>query len=344
MTSHPNTYRAAKIHEIGGDFKIVDVPWKEPQAAQIVVKVLACGVCHSDSIVVLGHMPTGLPRCPGHEIVGTVAAVGPGELRWKVGERVGSGWHGGHCHVCVSCRKGDFVTCSQQNVNGIMTGTFHGGYAEYVTLRSEAVLSIPEDIDPAEAAPLLCAGVTTFNSLRNMNVHAGDIVAVQGVGGLGHLAIQFSKAMGFRTIALSSGDKKRELAAQLGAHAYLDSTKVNQAEELQKLGGAKVIIGVAPSGAALSGLLGGLAVGGQLVILAIAEPLSIPMVPMIQKRLSVIGWPSGSPIDSEETVSFAKTAGVKCQIEKYSLDQVNEAYKSMMEGHARFRAVLVFPA
>lgn len=337
--AHPETYKAAVVVAKGEPFQIQDIEWKDPTEHQIVVKVLACGVCHSDSAVVLQHMPVPLPRIPGHEIVGTVAAVGPGEKKWKIGDRVGSGWHGGHCFECNSCRKGDFVTCSAQGINGILSD---GGYAEYVTLRSEASLSIPEDIDPAECAPLLCAGVTTFNSLRHMNVMPGDVVAVQGVGGLGHLGLQFSHKMGFRTVALSTSSDKKDLALQLGAHDYLDGSKVNTVEELQKMGGAKVIICVAPSGKSMSALLPGLAVDGTLLILGIAEPLSIPIGPMVQKRLQVRGWPSGSPIDSEETVAFAKLAGVRCLIEKFPLDQVNAAYTKMMEGKARFRAVLTF--
>ncbi|KAM0756141.1 GroES-like protein [Meredithblackwellia eburnea MCA 4105] len=340
MTSdHPATYKAAQIKEKDAKFEIVDIPWKEPEQGQIVIKTLACGVCHSDSIVVGQHMPTGLPRIPGHEIVGKVVSVHSSEKEWKVGDTVGSGWHGGHCLVCTSCRNGDFVTCEKQNINGIFTD---GGYGEYATLRSEAVLSIPDDIDPAEAAPLLCAGVTTYNSLRNMDIKAGEIVAVQGVGGLGHLAIQFSKKMGFRTVALSTSDSKKDLAFKLGASDYLDGSKVNQVEELQKLGGAKVVLAVAPSGKAMAELIPALAVGGQLVLLAIAEPLSVPISPMVQKRLRIQGWPSGRPIDSEDTVAFAQLTGIKCQIEKYPLAKVNEAYQSMMTGKARFRAVLTF--
>ncbi|KAI5475315.1 alcohol dehydrogenase [Pseudohyphozyma bogoriensis] len=335
--SHPSSYKAAVIEEKGGEFKIVDMPWKDPKPHEIVVKTLASGVCHSDSMVVEQEMPTGLPRVCGHEIVGNVVAVGSDVSEWKVGARVGSGWHGGHCFWCPSCRKGDFVTCQNVNINGVLTD---GGHAEYVTLRSEAVLSMPEDIDPAEAAPLLC--VTTFNSLRNMDLHPGDIVAVQGVGGLGHLAIQFSRAMGYRTVALSTSDAKKDLAHELGAHDYIDGSKVDQAEALQKLGGAKVIMGVAPSAKAMQELVNGLSPSGQLLLLAVTEPLTIPTVPMITKRLSVRGWPSGRPVDSEDTVNFAKTAGVKCKIETYKLDQINEAYKSMIDGKARFRAVLTF--
>ncbi|ORY50681.1 chaperonin 10-like protein [Leucosporidium creatinivorum] len=339
MPSFPATYKAAQIQAAGETFKIVDVDWKDPQPGQIVVKVLASGVCHSDSIVQGGHMGVTFPRTPGHEIIGKVVAVGEGEKTWKVGQRVGSGWHGGHCFNCKQCRKGDFVTCSNENINGIITD---GGHAEYATLRSEAVLSIPDDISSADAAPLLCAGVTVFNSLRHMDIHAGDVVAVQGVGGLGHLAIQYSRAMGYRTIALSRGDSKKALAMELGAHDYLDSEAVDVVAELQKLGGAKVAVAVAPSGKAISSLLPALAVEGQLLVLAVAEDLVLPIAPMIMKRLSVRAWPSGTAADSADAVAFAQTSGVKCYVEKYSLDQINEAYDAMMNGKARFRAVLTF--
>jgi len=300
---------------------------------------LACGVCHSDSIVKEQHMPTGLPRIPGHEVVGIVAKVGPGEQRWKEGDRVGSGWHGGHCFHCPSCLHGDFTTCSNENINGIITD---GGYGEYCLLRTEALVSVPEDVDPAETAPLLCAGVTTFNSLRNMSILPGEIVAVQGAGGLGHLAIQFAKKMGYHTVVLSSSAEKESLARQLGAHDYIDGSKHDAAEELQKMGGAKVIICSAPSGKLMTEAIGGLAIGGQLLILGIAEPLSVPTMPMVTKRLTVRGWPSGRPIDSEETIAFAKLAGVKCLVERFPLEKANEAYQSMITNKARFRAVLTF--
>jgi len=337
VTGLPKTYKAAQITKKGGSFELVDVDWKDPVEGQVAVKVIACGVCHSDSIVKEQHMPTGLPRIPGHEIIGDVVAIGPGEKRFKVGDRVGSGWHGGHCAICTSCRKGDFVTCEKQNINGIFTD---GGYAEYAILRTEAIASIPTDVDPFEAAPLLCAGVTTFNSTRHMDLHPGDLVAVQGIGGLGHLAIQFSRAMGYRTVALSSSASKASLARELGAHDYVDGSSVDLAEALTKMGGAKVIICTAPSGKVIEGLIKGLAVGGQLLILAVAEGISVPIQPMIQKRLAIRGWPSGTAQDSEEAVEFAKIQGVRCRIEKYPLSKANEAYESMITGKARFRAVL----
>ncbi|GAA5821016.1 hypothetical protein JCM3770_004472 [Rhodotorula araucariae] len=341
MVNAPKTYKAAVITEAGAKppFKIQDIEYKSPKEGQIVVKVLASGVCHSDSVVVEQLMPTGLPRIPGHEIVGEVFEVPEGEKRWKVGDRVGSGWHGGHCHTCARCVRGDFVTCESENINGVITD---GGHAEYVTLRTEAVCAVPEDIDPAKAAPLLCAGITVYNSMRHMDLHPGDLVAVQGVGGLGHLAIQFAAKMGMKVAAVSRGSSKKDLAHKLGATYYIDSEAEDPAEALQKLGGAKVVAGVAPSGKAMESLIGGLGVNGQLLILALADKLEVPMSAMIQKRLSIRGWPSGTAADSEDTVLFAKASGVECQVETYPIDKINDAYDSMMTGKARFRAVVTF--
>jgi len=285
-------------------------------------------------------MGGGAPRIPGHEIVGDVVAIPPGETKWKVGDRVGSGWHDGHCHECVNCRKGNFVNCTNQVINGVAND---GGYAEYATLRTEGLLTIPKDLYPAETAPLLCAGVTTFNSMRHMDLHPGDVIGIQGVGGLGHLAIQFARQMGYHTVAISGSSAKEALARSLGAHDYIDTSKVDVAAELQKLGGAKVILGIAPSGASMGPLLGGLTAGGQLCVLGIGtDPITIPMGPLVLHRRSIRGWPSGTPRDSEETIAFARLAGVKCQIETYPLEKVTEAFDRMMNGSARFRSVLVF--
>ncbi|GAA5905058.1 hypothetical protein JCM8208_007672 [Rhodotorula glutinis] len=338
MSNAPKTYKAAFIEKAGAPFDIQDVEYKKPQKGEIVVKVLASGVCHSDSIVVDQILPVG-KRVAGHEIIGDVFEVPESETRWKVGDRVGAGWHGGHCSACKRCVRGDFVTCESEDINGVKRD---GGHAEFVTLRTEAVTSIPEDIEPAKAAPLLCAGVTVYNSIRNMDVHPGDVVAVQGLGGLGHLAVQFCNKMGFVTVVVSRGTSKKDLAFKLGAHHYIDSEAEDAAEALQKLGGAKVAACVAPSGKAMESLIGGLAVGGQLVILAVADKLEVPMMPMIQKRLSVRGWPSGTAADSEDTVKFAQASGVECQIETYPLEKIQDAYDSMMNGTARFRAVIKF--
>ncbi|GAA6038320.1 hypothetical protein JCM8097_003942 [Rhodosporidiobolus ruineniae] len=339
MPSLPQRYKAAQIQEKEGKFEIVEVPYKSPEDGHVVVKVLASGVCHSDSAVVLQLMPTGLPRVPGHEIVGEVVDVPSSEKRWKVGDRVGSGWHGGHCFTCESCKRGDFVTCENQNVNGVFTD---GGHAEYATLRTEALLSIPTDMDVAEAAPLLCAGVTVYNSIRSTGVRPGDVVAIQGIGGLGHLAIQFCRAAGYKTVALSTSDSKRSLAEELGAHVYVDGSKEDQAEALQKLGGARVVACTAPHSDSISKLINGLRPDGELLVLALTDKIEVPVVPIIQKRLTIKGFPSGTPKDEEDTVAFAKNAGVKTRVERYKLEQVQEAYESMMNGKARFRSVLVF--
>jgi len=292
---------------------------------------------YSDEVAKGGFMPgVNYPRIPGHEIVGTVAAVSRTETKWKVGQRVGSGWHGGHCNECARCREGDFITCQKQAVNGINRD---GGYAEYVTLRSEAIASIPEDIDPAEAAPLLCAGITTFNSLRNMNIQPPEIVAVQGIGGLGHLAIQFARAMGFQTVALSSSAAKEKLAHELGAHVYIDGSKEDQAEALQRLGGAKVIICTAPNPAVIEKLTGALAVDGTLLILAITPSVNVPLGPFVSKRLSLRGWPSGTAADSEACVKFVQVHGIKTMVQKFPLDKSQQAFEARSE--ARFRGVII---
>ncbi|OCH95688.1 GroES-like protein [Obba rivulosa] len=333
---HPNTYKAYAFTEKGGQLQEVQVEWKDPQPGEIIVKVLACGVCAGDEIVKGQEMPTGLPRVPGHEIVGNVVAVAPGELVWKAGQRVGAGWHGGHCGVCNQCRSGDFICCEKEDINGIFRD---GGYAEYVTLRSEVCARIPEDIDPAEAAPLLCAGVTTFNSLRNMTAQPPDYVAVQGIGGLGHLAIQFARAMGFRVVALSSSSAKESLSLKLGAHLYLDGSKVDQAGELQKLGGARVIMCTAPNAKVIQSLVPALAVNGELLLLAVCDEIAINPVPLVNKRLSIRGWPAGSAKDDEECIIFAQAHGIKCMVERFPLEKAQEAYEH--RGSAKFRAVIV---
>ncbi|OCH95672.1 GroES-like protein [Obba rivulosa] len=337
---HPETYKAFAFTEKGGQLQEMQVEWKDPKPGEIVVRILACGVCASDEVVKWQEMLTGLPRIPGHEIVGVVAAVAPPESLWKVGDRVGAGWHGGHCSVCDSCRSGDFICCEKADANGEPYCIFRdGGYAEYVTLRSEACARIPEDIDPAEAAPLLCAGITVFNSLRNMTSKPPDYVAVQGIGGLGHLAIQFARAMGYRVIALSSSSSKEKLARELGAHIYLDGSKVNQAEELQKLGGARVIMCTAPNPKVIETLVSGLSVNGELLLLALCDEIKIAPTPLIVKRLSIRGWPSGAAKDDEETIAFVQAQGIQCMVERFPLEKAQEAYDH--RSSAKFRAVIV---
>lgn len=335
--SHPSEYKAFAFHEAHKPLQPVTVPWKDPQAGQIVIKVLACGVCAGDEVVEHQYFPTGLPRIPGHEIVGDVYAVPSSETKWKVGDRVGAGWHGGHCFDCAECKKGHYNLCSAHLINGVV---LDGGFAEYATVRTESVVPVPSDIDPAEAAPLLCAGVTVYNSLRNMSVEKGETVAVQGIGGLGHLGLQFSNKLGFKTVALSSSASKEADSIRFGATKYLDGSKVNQVEELKTLGGAKVIMCCAPDAKSISSLVGALANDGTLLLLAgTAEPLSIPTMPMLMQRLSVRGWPSGTPKDSEETITFAKENGIKVQVTKFSLDQAQEAYDH--RSSAKYRAVII---
>ncbi|KAI0749401.1 GroES-like protein [Daedaleopsis nitida] len=353
---HPDSYTAYAFTEHGGKLHKITVPWKTPQPNEIVVKVLACGVCGSDE-----QVPNGVvydmkyPRVPGHEIVGDVVAVSATEKLWKLGQRVGGGWHGGHCHACARCRAGDYITCAHEDVNGIFRD---GGYAEFVTLRSEAVVSVPVELDPVQAAPLLCAGVTCFSedflssrdALRHMNVVPPEYVAIQGVGGLGHLGLQFANAMGYRVVALSSGPSKEALSKELGAHVYLDGSKVDQGEALKSLGGAKVILCTAPNADVIQKLLSGLSIDGTLCLLALELiPISVSptcqlmaiifVVQMVGGRLSIRGWASGDAKDSEDCLQFALAHNVKCMVEIFPLDQAQEAYDH--RSSARFRAVVV---
>ncbi|KZT71942.1 GroES-like protein [Daedalea quercina L-15889] len=340
MTSHPKSYKAYAFLEKGGPLKPVTLEWKDPAPGEVVVKVLACGVCASDEMVKDSFFPNqSYPRIPGHEVIGDVVAVAEGERYWKIGDRVGAGWHGGHCSSCKRCRIGDFVTCPLSS--GVPTGVGRdGGYAEYATLRSESLASIPKDVDPAEVAPHLCAGVTTFNALRHVQSAPPDIVAVQGIGGLGHLAIQFSRKMGFRTIALSTGTSKKELALSLGAHDFIAGTAAEQAQALQKLGGARVIMCTAPDAQAMSDLIGGLDYDGELIVVGVSgAPVNVPIIPLITKRVVVRGWPYGSGSDCEDTVQFARAHDVKVMIQSFPLDQAPEAFEHRTT--ARFRAVIV---
>jgi D-arabinose 1-dehydrogenase-like Zn-dependent alcohol dehydrogenase len=278
------------------------------------------------------------PRVPGHEVAGAVDEVGQGVTEWKKGDRVGTGWHGGHDFVCDSCRRGDFVTCK----NGAITGfTRDGGYQEYMLARHEAVARIPENLDAEEAGPLFCAGVTTFNSLRHSGATAGDLVGVEGIGGLGHLGVQFAAKAGFRVAAIGRGPENATLAKRLGASAYIDTNATNPAEELQKMGGAKVILATAPNAKSISALIGGLGVGGKLLVVgAPLEPMEVSVVALLLARRNIQGWPAGSAMDSEDTLRFSSQTGVKAIIEKYPLEKVNEAFARAMSGKAQFRVVL----
>jgi D-arabinose 1-dehydrogenase-like Zn-dependent alcohol dehydrogenase len=310
-----------------------------PRANQIRIKVQACGICHSDVFVKEGYWP-GLqyPRVTGHEVAGVVDDVGAGVMVWKKGQRVAVGWHGGHCGQCDSCRRGDFMGCRNFQVTGFQED---GGYAQYMIARQEAVAAVPDALSPVEAAPLLCAGVTTFNSLRHSGARAGDLVAVQGLGGLGHLGVQFASRMGFHTVAIGRGQDKESLALKLGAARYLDTNAVDAAKELMSLGGASVILATAPDSKAMSTLIDGLGVGGQLLVVgASADPISVTPVQLIMGRRSIRGWPSGTARDSEDTLNFCLRTGVRPMVETVPLEQAALGYERMMSGKARFRVVL----
>ena len=333
--------RAAQISRAGGDWELVERDIPSPGAGEVLVKVEACGVCHSDALVKEGHWP-GLqyPRVPGHEVAGRIEAVGDNVTTWSKGQRVGVGWHGKYCYVCEQCRRGDFAMCVNRKVTGV---DFDGGYAEYMIAPVMALAAIPDEVVAEEAAPFMCAGVTVYNSLRNSGARGGDLVAVHGIGGLGHLGVQYARRMGFEVVAINRGNDKQELAQKLGAHHYIDATASDVVAELQKLGGARVILATAPSAAAISPLVDGLSPNGLLLVPAApAEPLSIPVLPLILGRRSVAGWYSGTARDSQDTLEFSALSGVHPMIEKYPLDRVAEAYEQMISGRARFRAVLTF--
>ncbi len=331
--------RAVQVTKPGGDFELVQREIPTPGAGQARIKVEACGICHSDALVKEGHWP-GLqyPRVPGHEVAGRVDGVGPDVTMWKPGQRVGVGWHGGHCFQCDSCRRGDFINCEFEKITAI---DFDGGYADYMIAPQEAVAAIPEELPADEAAPLLCAGITVYNALRNSGARAGDLVAVQGIGGLGHLGIQYARQMGLRTIAIGRSKDKEPLAKKLGAGEYIDAAAGDPAQALQQLGGARVILATAPDAKAISALTGGLGPNGKLLVVAApAEPLTINVLPMIGGRQSLQAWASGTAKDSEDTLNFSAMTGVRPVIERYPLEKAAEAYQRMITGKARFRAVL----
>ncbi|KAI1790965.1 GroES-like protein [Ganoderma leucocontextum] len=334
---HPASFTAWAFTERSELLTKISVPWKDPAEGQLVIKVLACGVCGTDQALTTGTLPVPLPRVPGHEIVGDVVAVGPSEKQWSVGDRVGAGCHGGHCFRCGRCRIGDYITCVEEDLIGVLSD---GGYAEYVTVRTEAVASVPRDMDPAEVAPMMCAGVTVFNALRRVNIAAGEIVAVQGIGGLGHLVLQMARAMGYRPVALSSSPDKEEIARRLGAEAYFDSSKVCHAEELQKLGGAKVIVCTANAPELHPKLIPGLAVDGTLLMLAVDDrQFSISSMSLVRQRFSIRGMPNGTPKEIEDCIAFVRAHKIRCMVETFPLEKAQEAYKHRET--ARFRSVIV---
>ncbi|KAI1432869.1 alcohol dehydrogenase [Xylaria sp. CBS 124048] len=338
MSSLPKTYKAAVAEKAGGPLVIKEFELKQPGPNQILVKVIACGVCHSDIDINAGGFGDIFPRVPGHEIVGDVVAIGEGVKAFSKGDRVGGPWHGGHDDTCRACRRGYFQMCEDAKVNGV---DFDGGYAEYVLLRTEAVVRVPKDIDPVQAAPLLCAGVTTFNSIRKQSIEQGNLVAIQGVGGLGHLAVQYCSKMGYRTVAISSGSAKRDFALQLGAHEYIDTSKEDPVKALQAMGGAALIVATAPNSKAIGPLLGGLQAAGKMLVLAPVGNIVFDSMLMVPKGTSVVGWPSGHALDSEEAIEFAKIHDIKVMVERFPLADVEKALEACKTGKVRFRGVLV---
>jgi propanol-preferring alcohol dehydrogenase len=338
MSTSVATMKIARVPAANEKFEMADVEIAEPSRGQVRIKVHACGVCHSDSITVAGVLGNSFPRAPGHEVAGAVDAVGEGVTAWSVGDRVGVGWFGGCDFTCEPCRRGDFISCENGQVPGI---AYDGGYAEYMVAPAEALARIPDDLSDVDAAPLLCAGITTFNALRESVARPGDVVAILGVGGLGHLGIQFAAKMGFEVVAIARGTEKEPLAKDLGAHHYIDSRVSNVAEELNKLGGAQVVLATATVADAMTATLDGLKARGQLYVVgAPNDPLQVSGTSIIFKSSSVQGHASGTSQDSEDTLRFSALTGVRPMIETMPLSEAQAAYDKMMSGAARFRMVL----
>src|SRR6266536_3291849 len=331
--------RAVQIPKAKGPLEVVEREIPEPKSGWVRVKVEACGVCHSDSLVKDGLWPgIQYPRIPGHEVIGVIDTLGSDVPDWKSGQRVGVGWHASHCGHCDPCRRGDFFACQ---VELLTTGiSFDGGYAEYMVAPAKALASVPDDLNSVEGAPLMCAGITTLNALRNSSARPGDLVGVLGIGGLGHLGVQFAAKMGFKTVAIARGKDKEPLAKKLGAIHYIDSREKNPAAELNKFGGAKVIIATVTNADAMTAALGGLAANGVLVVIGATGPLLVDPILLISGQRSVKGWYSGTSIDSQDTLKFSALAGVQSMNEIFPLERVTEAYERMMSGKARFRVVL----
>jgi len=331
--------KVAQIPKPGADFEIVEREIPKPDARQVRIKVQACGVCHSDVFTKEGQWPgIQFPRVPGHEVVGIIDELGANVSAWKMGQRVGVGWHGGQDNTCLSCRRGDFRNCRNLKIPGI---SYDGGYQEYMVAPVEALAAIPESLGSTEAAPLLCAGITTYNALRHSGALPGDLVAVQGIGGLGHLGIQFASKFGYKVAAIGRGSENAALAKKLGASLYIDSQSTNAAEELQKLGGAQVILATAPNSKAMSALIDGLGPNGKLMVIGAAfDPIEVTPVQLITGSRTIQGWAAGTPADSEDTLRFAELSGVRPMIETYPLEKAAEAYARMLSGNAQFRVVL----
>src|SRR5258708_21423115 len=333
------TMKAVQVPRAGADFEIVEREIPQPGAGHVRIQVQACGICHSDVITKEGLFPgITYPRVPGHEVAGVIDELGSGVKEWQKGQRVGVGWHGGQDGTCLACRRGDFVNCVNAKICGI---SYDGGYQEFMVAPVEALARMPESLNDAEAAPLLCAGVTTFNALRHSGALPSDLVAVQGIGGLGHLGIQFASKFGYKVAAIGRGSENAALAKKLGASVYIDSKTTNAAEELQKLGGARVILATAPSSKAMSELIDGLGPNGKLMVIgADFEPIEVKPIQLISGSRTIQGWASGTPADSEDTLRFAELTGVRAMIETYPLEKAGEAYARMMSGKAQFRVVL----
>jgi len=332
------TMRVAQVAKPGGPLEIVERPMPEPGAGWVRIKVQACGICHSDMLVKEGHWPgIQYPRVPGHEVAGVIDAIGANVTAFKVGQRVGVGWNGGYCGQCDPCRRGDFFACVTGQVTGI---SFDGGYGEFMLAPVSAVARMPDKLSPVEAAPLMCAGITTFNALRNSGARPGDVVAVLGLGGLGHLGVQYAAKIGFHTVGIARGKDKEALARQLGAAVYIDNQASDPAAELQKLGGAMAILATATSGAAMSTVQGGLAANGTMLLIGAVESMQVNPIFLLSGCRSVKGWYSGTSIDSQDTLTFSARTGVRSMNETFPLERVAEAYERMMSGDARFRVVL----
>ena len=333
------TMKAVQVSKAGGSFEIVEREIPQPGPMQVRIKVQACGICHSDALVKEGYWPgIKYPRVPGHEVAGVIDEIGAGVTIWKKGQKVGVGWHGGHCFECDACRRGDFISCQNEKITGI---SYDGGYAEYMIAPEEAVAAMPDGLSADEAAPLLCAGITTFNALRNAGARPGDVVAVQGIGGLGHLGVQYASKMGFHTVAIGRGGDKEALAKKLGADRYIDSSATDAAGELKKLGGARIILATAPDSKTIASVVDGLSVNGKLLIVAApGEPMLVNPVALIMGRRGIQGWPSGIAPDSEDTMRFSARTKVLPMIERYPLEKAAEGYQQMISGKVRFRVVL----
>jgi D-arabinose 1-dehydrogenase-like Zn-dependent alcohol dehydrogenase len=331
--------KVAQIPKAGADFEIVEREIPNPVEGHVRIKVQACGVCHSDVLTKEGYWPgIQYPRVPGHEVAGVIDELGAGVSEWKKGQRVGVGWHGGHDGTCLECRRGDFRNCRNQKIAGI---SYDGGYQQYMVAPVEALAAIPETLSDVEAAPLLCAGITTYNALRHSGAFPGNLVAVQGIGGLGHLGIQFANKFGYKVAAIGRGSENAALAKKLGASVYIDSKATNAAEELQKLGGAQVILATAPNSKAMSELINALGPNGKLVVIGAAfDPIEVTPLQLISGSRTIQGWAAGTAIDSEDTLRFAELTGVRPMIETYPLEKAAEAYARMMSGEAEFRVVL----